>query len=557
MAAQLWATSQEISFGQTALHQTQLHQPASRSGILQSPPLHQPALRQPNVLWIVCEDLSPHLGSYGEQSAKTPHLDQLAKEGVRYTNAFTTAGVCAPSRASIITGCMQTSLGAMHMRTLAVSGPAKDAYPKGFKPYSAVPSPDVKCFPELLRAAGYYCTNNAKEDYQFQAPPTVWDESSNKAHWRNRPSTTQPFFSVFNLNVTHESQVWARSKEPLLVDPAQIQVPPYYPDDSITRQVLARFLSNAMEMDRQAGKIIQQLKDDGLYENTIIFFYSDHGDGLPYAKRELYDRGLRVPLIIKAPFLEAGSTDKQLISLMDLAPTILSLAGVIVPAFVEGQAFLGDQQPASPRKYIHAARDRVDSEYDRVRAVGDGRYKYLKNYMPEKPYYQHVLYRLQNPLMPHLLALRDQGKLNAVQSHWFRQSKPDEELFDTWADPLEMHDLSADPAHQTILSDLRNAHRLWNTEHRDWGEVNELEMVASWWKGADAVPRTEEPVVQYRNEMVFAVSATPGASIGYRSAESGPWRVYTGGVKLAKGETVFFIAQRIGYLPSAVVRLHP
>lgn len=512
---------------------------------------------RPNILWIVCEDMSPHLGSYGEQLAKTPQLDQLAKDGVRYTNAFTTAGVCAPSRASIITGCMQTSLGAMHMRTLAVSGPAKDAYPKGFKPYSAVPSPEVKCFPELLRAAGYYCTNNAKEDYQFNAPPTVWDESSNKAHWRNRTSKSQPFFSVFNLNVTHESQVWARSKEPLLVDPAKVVVPPYYPDDSISRHVIARFLSNVMEMDRQAGKIIQQLKDDGLYNNTIVFFYSDHGDGLPYAKRELYDRGLRVPLIIKAPFLEAGSTDNQLISFLDLAPTVLSLAGLNMPGYMEGQAFLGQQKAAVPRKYILAARDRMDSEYDRVRAVGDGRYKYFKNYMPEKPYYQHVLYRLQNPLMPHLLDLRAKGKLNKEQSHWFRPSKPEEELFDTWSDPWEMHDLSADSAHQIKLLEFRTVHEKWYLEHRDWSAVNELEMVSSWWKGADSAPVTDQPVVKRVKGKLVASCSTAGASIGYRKSETGAWMVYTEEVNIPKSETIYFIAQRIGFLPSSVTRFVP
>ncbi len=513
---------------------------------------HVMKMGRPNVVWIVCEDMSPHLGAYGEKLAKTPNLDQLAKEGRRYTNVFTTAGVCAPSRAAIITGCMQTSIGAMHMRTMAMSAAAKDAYPPGFRAYSAVPPPEVRCFPELLRAAGYYCTNNAKEDYQFEAPPTVWDESSNKAHWRNRQDKSQPFFSVFNLNVTHESQVWAREKEPLLVDPADVVVPPYYPDDSISRKVIARFLSNVMEMDRQAGKIIQQLKEDGLYDNTVIFFYSDHGDGLPYVKRELYDRGLRVPLIIKAPFLPAASTDDQLISFVDLAPTVLSITGVGIPSFVQGQAFLGDQRSAAARKYFFAARDRMDSEYDRVRVVGDGRYKYFKNEMPDKPYYQSIQYRLQNPLMPHLLKLRDDGKLNTVQMHWFRMTKPKEELFDTWSDPLEMKDLSQDPAFVGKLNELRSVFTQWSKGHYDWGQRNEIDMVKQWWKGADQSPKTDAPVFEIKDGALIIHCVTAGASVGYRFAGEKGWRVYTGPMPLTEAVQVDAIAQRIGYQCSSV-----
>ena len=215
------------------------------------------AAKQPNIVWIVCEDMSPHLGCYGEKVAKTPNLDQLATEGVRYTNVFTTAGVCAPSRCALITGCYQTAMGGQHMRTLSESKVSKTGYPEGFKPYSAVLPPDVKGYPHYLRQAGYYCSNNPKEDYQFESSPTMWDESSRKAHWRNRKNKNQPFFSIFNLGVTHESQVWVRDKEPLLVSPKDVIVPPYYPDDSISRHVIARFLSNVMVMDKQAGEIIQ------------------------------------------------------------------------------------------------------------------------------------------------------------------------------------------------------------------------------------------------------------------------------------------------------------
>ncbi|HSF53233.1 MAG TPA: sulfatase-like hydrolase/transferase, partial [Algoriphagus sp.] len=207
---------------------------------------------RPNIVWIVCEDMSPeHLEMYGGTGGKTPNLNALAKESVQYTNVFATAGVCAPSRAALITGAYQTSIGAMHMRTLAPSAAAGDAYPPGFKGYSTVLPEGVKPYPEYLRMAGYYTSNNSKEDYQFRSPVTMWDESSPKAHYRNRPDPKQPFFAIFNFTTTHESQVWVREKEPLKVDPEKVKVPPYYPDDSVSRYVMARFITNVMTMDEQ------------------------------------------------------------------------------------------------------------------------------------------------------------------------------------------------------------------------------------------------------------------------------------------------------------------
>jgi arylsulfatase A-like enzyme len=237
-----------------------------------------------------------------------------------------------------------------------------------------------------------------------------------------------------------------------LVRPEDVEVSSYYPDNEIIRTDIARFLTNVQRMDKQVGEIIQKLKDDGLYDNTIIFFYSDHGDGLPFVKRELYDRGLKVPMIIRFPNAKkAGTVDKQMISFVDLAPTILSLANIPVPEYIQGQAFLGNQKAKMPRKYIYAARDRMDTEYDRVRAVSDGRYKYLKNYMPEKPYYQDIEYRLGQKSMKEILRLRDEGKLNEQQMYWFRKSKPNEELFDTKTDPNEYLNLVNNPKYQAKL----------------------------------------------------------------------------------------------------------
>ena len=513
---------------------------------------HPLTAKHPNIVWIVCEDMSPHLGCYNEKVAKTPVLDRLATEGVRYTNVFSTAGVCAPSRAALITGCYQTAIGAQHMRTLRITPALKDVYPPKFKSYSAVVPTGVKCFPEYLRRAGYYCTNNPKEDYQFEAPVTAWDESSTKAHWRNRKEKSQPFFAVFNLLVTHESQVWARDKEPLLVNPKDVEVPPYYPDDSISRHVIARFLTNVMIMDKQVGDIIQQLKDDNLYDDTIIFFYSDHGDGMPFAKRELYDRGLKVPLIIKAPFLSKGTTDNQLISFVDFAPSVLSLAGVPIPPSIQGQAFIGSQKAHKSRSYIYAARDRMDSEYDRVRAVSDGRYKYLKNYMPQLPYYQNITFRLQNPLMPHLLKLKDAGQLNDTQMMWFRKSKPDEELFDTQTDLYEMNNLANTPQYIDKLKELRAMHLQWMKQYKDWGAIPEADMVRQWWNGKDTAPTTAQPLVQQLKNKVKIISTTEGASIGYRRSWKNTWTVYQKPIDVQKGDSLYVVAQRIGYLKTEV-----
>jgi arylsulfatase A-like enzyme len=507
---------------------------------------------RPNIVWIVAEDLSPqHLGIYGGTGGSTPNLDSLAADGIFYTHAYSTAGVCAPSRAALITGAYQTSVGAMHMRTLGMSANALDAYPPGHQSYSAMIPEDMKTYPELLRMAGYYTSNNSKEDYQFKGPVTMWDESSNKAHWRNRKDPTQPFFSIFNFTISHESQVWARADEPLLVDPSDVFVPPYYPDDSISRAVMARFITNAMRMDRQAGEIIRQLKDDGLYENTIIFFYGDHGDGMPYAKRELYDRGLKVPLIVKAPFLEKGGKVDELVSFVDFGPTVLSLAGVLIPEAMQGQAFLGKQK-AAQRKYIYAARDRMDSEYDRVRAVSDGRFKYIRNYMPEKPNYQNIQYRLNNPLMIHLLELRDAGKLDTNQARWFAPTKPLEELYDTDVDPFEFNNLATNPDYAEKLAELQAAHLKWIEDYGDLGALNEQEMVLNWWGGKDTPPVTAASDISYENGKVSLSSPTKGASMGYRKSTADSWSVYTKPFDWMAGDSLYVNAHRIGYVASKV-----
>lgn len=513
---------------------------------------------RPNIVWITCEDMSPHLSCFGETQIKTPNLDALAKDGVKYTNTYTCAGVCAPSRNGIITGMYPISIGGDNMRNYQAGKRGQEEVTSRVLPsYSIVPPSYVRCFPEFLRKEMYYCTNNPKEDYQFEAPVTAWDESNNKAHWKNRPDG-KPFFAVFNIGVTHESQLWLRDSLPLDVDPAKVIVPPYYPDNAETRRAIARQLSNVIEMDRQAGKIIQELKDSGLYNNTLIFFYSDHGDGLPYAKREITKRGLHIPMIIKFPGqVNAGKTDNRLISAIDFGPTVLSLADVTIPQYMHGQAFLGTQQKHQ-RKYIYAARDRMDGEVDRVRSIFDGRYQYIKNYMPEKPFYQNIVYRLQIPMMKKMIEMKDAGKLNAVQMRWFSK-KPVEELYDTEKDPYQLNNLATNPAYKTKLKELKSEYDKWINEVGDMHVLPELELRNKMWGNDKDAPVTAKPELIKVKDGYTISCATPGASIGYiltpkngvNKMGGNSWKVYHyGSINLKEGDVIKIRAQRIGFIAS-------
>lgn len=512
--------------------------------------------RSPNILWISCEDLSPHFEFYGDSTIKTPNLSRLAREGVVYNNVFTTAGVCSPSRCAIITGMNQVSVGGHNMRTLLNTFPEKTGLPKS---YSIVPPAEVKAFPEFLRARGYYCTNNSKTDYQFEAPATTWDESSATATWRKR-KPGQPFFSVVNQMVTHESQVWMRNNHPLHVEPSAVKVPPYYPDNEIVRKDIARFLSNVVDLDSLVGVLLRQLEEDNLLENTVIFFWSDHGDGLPNYKRELYDRGTHIPLVIRFPRrLMGGTRNERLISSIDLAPTVLSLAGMQPPSYMQGRAFLGIYAVKQPHEYVYAARDRMDSEYDRVRAVRDKRYRYVKNFRPELPPYQNVEYRLQQNMMTEMLKMKEQGQLTAIQLKWFAPNKTEEELYDLVADPWELNNVAADPAYSNQLRRFRKEMDRWLISSNDQGSIPEKQLISRMWNGGGQPPLTGNvQVIPGKGTSVTLSCPTPGASIGYKVIRSGDpepasWSVYIAPFTIEKGITLKVFAHRIGFEPSAEV----
>ena len=433
------------------------------------------AADRPNILWISVEDISPHLGCYGDPQADTPRLDRLAAAGVRYSRAFATAGVCAPARSCIISGVFPTSLGSHHMRC------------KGMLP------PQVRCFPEYLRKAGYYCTNNSKTDYNFAFPKTTWDESSGKAHWRNRPGKDQPFFAVFNLTTTHESRIENEARyrqatadlpQSRRHDPAKLTLPPYYPDTPVARRDWARNYDLISAMDRQVAEILDQLAADGLANNTIVLWFSDHGVGLPRAKRWLYDSGMHVPMILHVPekFRTAsqdkpGTVNGELVSFVDLAPTMLNLAGVAIPRHMQGRAFLGAGL-SPPRQYVFGARDRMDERYDIIRAVREKRYKYIRNYEPHKAYYQYMNTPEKGALMRELRRAHAAGKLPAAAQIFMADRKPLEELYDTETDPHEIHNLIDSPQHREILNRLRKAHIGWVNRTIDVGLVPEPEINA-------------------------------------------------------------------------------
>ena len=512
---------------------------------------------RPNILWIVAEDLSPIIPPFGDLTVDTPNLTRLADEGVRYTRVFSTSGVCAPSRASIATGMYQNRIGAHHMRTTSVVGEG----PAGLIPYEAVPPSYVKMQSQYFREAGYYTSNNAKEDYQFRKPITAWDDSSPEAHWRNRASG-QPFFSIFNIGITHESQVWRQRDNPLLLaNDAKVPIPPYLPETDIAVRDIRRVYSNIIAMDREIGKLLGQLEEDDLVDDTVIFFYSDHGGPLPRQKRSLYDSGIRVPLIIRFPDKwRAGEVEDQLVSFVDFKSTTLSLAGIKPPAYSDGRAFLGDFIETPARKYIHAAADRFDNEYDTIRAVRDSRYKYLRNYNLDKAYYLPLPYREQMPIMRELLQLNEQGKLNRFQAQWFREQKPLEELFDTDIDPYELENLAQDPAYSNKLKELSDELDSWLLEVDDLGFTPENELIEHFWPGG-VQPVTEVPSMSIIDGEIHISSATPGANIAFQvirldQAPGSRWQVYSNPVKVIPTRRIIAIAHRIGFAPSQKIELY-
>ena len=434
---------------------------------------------RPNVLWIVSEDNNPYLGCYGNKLVHTPTIDKLAAEGVLYENCFSQAPVCAPSRCTLITGMYATSCGpAEHMR-------AQGKLPAG-----------LRGFPAYLRDVGYYCTNNAKTDYNSPINmKDAWDESSKKAHWRDRPKG-KPFFAVFNHEVTHESQVFPQAMakyKPVEhpVDAAKVDLPAYHPDTPTFRRDRANYYDHMSRLDDQVAKLLKQLEDDGLAEDTIIFYYGDNGGVLGRSKRFCFDTGLHVPLIVHFPKkwqhlapATPGSRIEAPVSFVDFAPTVLSLAGIEAPKYMEGHAFAGKQK-AEPQEYAFCFRNRMDERYDFVRSVRDKRYHYLHNFMPHVPHGQHVQFMFNQKSVQEWWTMYQAGKLTGPQKS-FWEEKPEEELYDIQSDPDEVKNLAASPEHLEILKRMRAACEAHILRYRDNGFIPEGSPLEGYDKAHDA-----------------------------------------------------------------------
>ena len=432
------------------------------------------AADKPNILWITSEDNSPYIGAYGDELAKTPNIDGLAKDGILFRHAFSTAAVCAPARTTLLTGMYPPSLGAEHMRSQA-------------------PLPDfVKGYPYYLKKAGYYTTNNSKTDYNVDHAISHWDESSNKAHWKNRPDG-KPFFAIFNTNITHESNLHpSRRTHPLGADPSKVRVPAYLVDNETSRNRLATYYHCISLMDTFVGERLQELEDAGLAEDTIVFYYSDHGGVMPRSKRFIYNSGTQVPMIVRfpkkwahlSPFKPGTETD-EVVGFIDLAATLVSLTGDKVPEHMQGRPFLGKQR-TEPLEYGHTFRARADERIDFKRGVTDGRFNYIRNYLAYLPTGQHVNYLWDNPAAGDVEALFRAGKATPAQSAWFLPA-PLEELFDLENDPDEVNNLANDPKYRKVLLKMRKANRDHMLRIRDTGFIPEA-LLVEWSRESGKTP---------------------------------------------------------------------
>ena len=419
----------------------------------------------PNILWVSSEDNGPQLGCYGDEYAVTPNLDSFAKRSLRYTRASSNAPVCAPARTTIISGVFPPATGAEHMR-------------------SFLPLPDsMKLFPAYLRELGYYCTNNSKEDYNLAKGEDVWDESGRNGHWKNR-AEGQPFFSVFNFTISHESKIRNEiDEENRIHDPAKVTIPAYHPDTPEVRKDWAQYYDRLTMMDAEVGAALKELEEAGLAEDTIVLYWGDHGSGMPRNKRWPYNSGLHVPMMIHVPEkwkplapkeYETGGTSDRMVGFIDLAPTMLSLAGVEPKEWMHGDAFAGKFQ-AEGGEYSYGFRGRMDERYDLVSTVMGKRYVYLRHYMPHRIYGQYIDYMFQTPTTQVWHDMFHAGELNEAQSHFWK-TKPTEELYDLETDPDEVNNLVGKAEHAEVLEKMRAAHASWEKEIRDIGFLPEAEI---------------------------------------------------------------------------------
>lgn len=432
-------------------------------------PLRGETAKRPNIVWILADDMSPHFGCYGETLIKTPNVDRLAAEGVKFSNAFTTAPVCSASRSALITGHYQTSIGAHHHRS--GRGTGKIFLPAGTEP-----------LPVLFRKAGYHTSNGSlpnnqpklgKTDYNFE-----WDEAMyDGKDWSGR-TAGQPFFAQIQLNGgkhRHHAKWDETALRELgsLTNPADVVLPPYYPRDPVLLKDWAQYLDSVRYLDKLIGRIIDRLTKEGELDNTIVFFLTDHGISHARGKQFLYDEGTRVPVVVRGPGLPRGEVRTDLISHVDLAATSLALAGIPIPATDSRDLFTKDRQP---REAVFSARDRCDETVDHLRSVRTTGFKYIRNFLPRRPLLQPNRYKDNKPIVKRLRQLHEEKALDQIQETLlFAETRPAEELYDLRNDPFELKNLAADPASKAVLEDLRGRLDQWISNTGDQGQTAESE----------------------------------------------------------------------------------
>lgn len=445
------------------------------------------APRRPNILWVVSEDNNPFIGCYGDKLARTPTIDALAQHGILYRNVYSNAPVCAPSRFGILTGIYPESCApANQMRAVA-------QFPREFATY-----------PEFMRKAGYWCTNSAKTDYNCSVDPAaIWDGQGKEAHWRSRPDD-RPFMAVFNYGVSHESQLIGVTEG--AVQPTQVRIPGYLPDTPGIRRDYASYYNLIEKMDGQIAARLAELDADGLADDTIVFYYSDNGGVLPRSKRYCYDEGHRCAMVVRVPDkwrhlapVGPGSSIDTPVSFIDLAPTVLSIAGLAAPAQMQGRAFLGDRiQP--PVGLSFGMRNRMDERIDFCRTVTDGRWRYIRNYMPHRPWGQHQAFAWQLRSYQEWDATHREGKLNPAQARFFGQ-KPYEELYELGSDRDQLVNLVGDGSAAAVLRRMRSA------IDEQMLSINDNGFLPEGMAGEGFIPSRDRRVYPLRRVMALASAA--------------------------------------------------
>ncbi len=509
--------------------------------------------KPPNILWISIEDTGQQVEPY-DAYARTPNLARLAKEGVTFLEAYSHSPVCAPTRSGIITGMYPTAIGTHHMRS------------------RMVPPPYVRAFPEYLRELGYYTTNNAKTDYNFEVPVTAWDESSRNAHWKNRPDPEQPFFAVFNLGSSHEGSVRrqfaARTADPgkAIHDASRLPLPPYYPDTPKAREAWAAYYDVVTMTDQTIGELLAELEDAGLSDETLVVFWGDHGAGLARAKRWIYDAGLKVPLIMRWPGqIEPNTLRSDFVQFLDLAPTMIAAAGGTPPEHFHGRVIVSENQGEEPKHLFHG-RDRMDERYDMVRGVRDRRFLYVRNFESHRPWVQFMRTPSQGPVYQELGRMQDEGSLAPLVAPFMGSDKPFEELYDVVADPHQVHNLAPDDRYAATLERMRSVLVDWMIAMDDKGLVPEPELYRRMYENEESEV-TAKPIATQRKGADGALRVTlevvtEGSTLAYRllsdedgGDDSDRWLLYDDEIRVQPGQTVRAIASRLGYKRSEAVTI--